>query len=352
MVDTRDLKSLGQIGCAGSSPALRTNKIKKEIVYVDDFLFTKESIKLSEFAIIKGSNYFRGVKMEKALATNKRNTIIMMIVFVFLVGGVGWLVGLYYGDHQIAWQATIGAFIYALIQYFLASRIALWVSRAKPIAKNDNPRIYEIVDRVAKIAKIPAPKIHIINDPALNAFATGRDPKHASVAFTTGILEALDDTELEAVTAHEIGHIANYDIRLSMIIYGLVSIISLLGRIVWRSSFRRRDDEGSSLVGVLLWLFVIILAPLVALIIQLAISRQREYLADATSVSLTGDSSGLKSALSKLGANSSALRYQDPAMSHMYINGGRGKGVVEKLFSTHPPIEERIKRIELNAKEI
>lgn len=289
--------------------------------------------------------------MERALAANKRNTVIMMMAFVLLVGGIGWLVGVYYGDSQIGWSAITSALIYTVIQYFLASRLALWTSGAKPITKVENPRIYGIVEKVAEVAKIPVPKIHLMTDPALNAFATGRDPEHASVAFTTGILEALDDSELEAVVAHELGHIANYDIRLSMIIYGLVSIISILGSVVRRSS-RQRNRDGSALADLVLWLLVAVMAPLVALVIQLAISRQREYLADATSISLTGNPNGMVRALTKLGASPNNMRRQEPAMSHMYINGGKERGLIAKLFSTHPPIKERIQRIEVNAQKI
>jgi heat shock protein HtpX len=289
--------------------------------------------------------------MYKAIAANKRNTFLIMIVFIVLIGAIGWITSLYFGDISITYYVIGGAAIYAFIQYFIASKLALAMTGAKEIQKRDNPRLFRIVENLAITLGIPNPKIYIIEDSAPNAFATGRDPKHAVVAATTGLLEIMEDRELEAVMAHEMGHVQNYDIRLSMIAFGLVSAIGILADIIIRMFFfggDRRENNVHPIVLVL-GIVVVILAPIIATIVQLAISRQREYLADATGALTTRDSEGLAMALGKLQAYGKPMQRQNTSAAHMFLNDPLKPGFFSKLFATHPPLQERIKRLRENA---
>jgi heat shock protein HtpX len=289
--------------------------------------------------------------MYKAIAANKRNTVLIMAVFVGLIGGIGWLVGSYYGDQSIAlWVIGIAA-IYAFIQYFLASKIAIAVTGAKEIQKRDNPRLYRIVENLSITLGMPNPKVYVIDDPAPNAFATGRDPKHAVVGATTGLMQIMDDNELEAVMAHEMGHIQNYDIRVSMIAFGMVSAIAILSDIVLRVLFYggRRDNMHPAFLVV--GLIAVILAPIIATMIQLAISRQREYLADASGAMTTRDSESLAKALEKLQLYGQPLRKQNSSTAHLFFSNPLRTGAFARLFSTHPPLEERVKRLRGNAEK-
>src|SRR5680860_262703 len=185
--------------------------------------------------------------MYKAIAANKRNTILIMAVFVGLIGAIGYVVSYYYGDPNVTYWVIGIAAVYAWLQYYFASKLAIAMTGAKQIEKRDNPRLYRIVENLAIATGMQTPKIYIINDPAPNAFATGRDPRHAIVAATTGLLEMMDDSELEAIMAHEMGHVQNYDIRVSMITFGLVSAIGLLTDIVLRMFlFGDRDNNNNS----------------------------------------------------------------------------------------------------------
>lgn len=286
--------------------------------------------------------------MYKAIASNKRNTVLIMAVFVGLIGAIGWVVSAYMGNTNVTYWVVGAAFLYALLQYFIASKLALAMSGAHEIQKRDNPRLYRIVENLAITLGMPTPKVYIIEDKAPNAMATGRDPKHAMVAATTGLLEVMDDRELEAVMAHEMGHVQNYDIRVTMIAFGLVSAVALLSDIVMRVLFYgdRRDVHPIVLVvGVV----VVILAPIVAMMIQLAISRQREYLADASGAMTTRDAEGLARALEKLQKFGQPMRRQTTSTSHLFLNNPLKSGFLSKLFSSHPPLEERIKRLRDNA---
>jgi len=283
--------------------------------------------------------------MYSSIAANKRNTIIIMVLFVLVIWGLGYLMSVYYGSIGIMWGVLVGASIYALIQYFIASKVALAMNGAKEIQKKDNPRLYRMVENLSITNGMPMPKVYIVDDPAPNAFATGRDPKNAHVAATTGILDLMDDRELNAVMAHEMGHVQNYDIRVMMIVFGLVSAIGLLAdilvRMIWFGGDAR--DKGGP------WIIVIgiaaaIITPLVAIVIQAAISRQREYLADATGALTTRDSEALASALEKLGSVSTATRRQNTSTAHLFFANPL-KGGFAKLFSTHPPMEERVSRL-------
>lgn len=289
--------------------------------------------------------------MYGAIAANKRNTFFIMALFVGLVGAIGWAVGYMYGNVSIAYGVIAVAAVYALIQYFLAGKLATLMTGAKEIQKRDNPRLYRIVENLTIATGMPMPKVYIINDPAPNAFATGRDPKHAIVAATTGILEVMSDRELEAVMAHEISHVRNYDIRVSMIAFGLVSAIGILSDLVLHMFFfSDSDNRGNNLNPVVLvvGVILIILAPIMATLIQLAISRQREYLADASSVMATRDSEGLAMALEKLQAYGRPMKHQNTSTAHLFLNNPLKPGFFSKLFSTHPPLEERIARLRKN----
>jgi heat shock protein HtpX len=289
--------------------------------------------------------------MYNAIAANKRNTVIIMAVFIGLIGAVGWAVSYVNGDRSIAYWVIAVAAVYALIQYFIASKLALAINGAQQIEKKDNPRLYRIVENLTIATGMPMPKVYIIDDPAPNAFATGRDPRHAVVAATSGIMDVMSDRELEAVMAHEISHVRNYDIRVSMIAFGLVSAIALLSDIALRMMFfggDRRDNNSNPIV-LIVGIVLIILAPIIAAMIQMAVSRQREYLADASGVMATRDSEGLASALEKLQQFGKPLRHQNSASAHLFFSNPLKPNAFSKLFSTHPPLEERIARLRKNA---
>lgn len=289
--------------------------------------------------------------MYKAIAANKRNTVLIMAAFVGLIGAIGYVVSLYFGNTSITLWVIAGAAIYALIQYFAASKLAVMTTGAKEIEKRDNPRLYRIVENLAITTGMPMPKVYMIDDPAPNAFATGRDPKHAVVAATTGIMDIMDDRELEAVMAHEMGHVQNYDIRVSMIAFGLVSAIGILSDFVTHMFFfgGNNDNRNINPVMVVVGIVIVILAPIMAALIQSAISRQREYLADATGAMTTRDSEALASALEKLGTAGRPMRRQSTSTAHLFFSNPLKSGTVASLFSTHPPLQERIARLRNNA---
>lgn len=290
--------------------------------------------------------------MYKAIAANKRNTILVMAVFVGIIGAIAWAVSyLYGGNTSIFYITLIVAAVYALIQYFAASRLAVAMTGAKQIEKRDNPRLYRMVENLAITTGMPTPKVYIIDDPAPNAFATGRDPRHAIVAATTGLMDIMDDAELEAVLAHEMGHVQNYDIRVSMIAFGLVSVIGLLSDIVLHMFFFSGDrrDSGANPVVLVIGIIVIVLAPIIAAIVQMAVSRQREYLADATGAMTTRHPEGLASALEKLQQYGRPMQRQNSASAHLFFNNPLKPSFLSKLFSTHPPLEDRIARLRGNA---
>ena len=287
--------------------------------------------------------------MYSAIAKNKRNTVFIMLFFVVLVGGLGMLAQLTYGaegDYSIAIMVVIGAVLFAIFQYFMASREALSMAGAVPIEKSDDPRLYRIVENLSITTGTPMPKIYIVNDPAPNAFATGRDPQHAVVAATTGLLEIMDDAELEGIMAHELGHVRNYDIRVSMVVYGLVVAVGILSDLLLRMAFfgGRRNNNGSPVVMVF-GLVAMIVAPIVATLVQLAISRQREYLADATGALTTRHPDALASALQKLSEYGRPMRRQNSSMAHLWISDPMKTGAVGRMFATHPPIADRIERL-------
>lgn len=287
-------------------------------------------------------------KMYKQIAENKRATASLMIGFVAFIACIGCIFAYFAEDWSIAIYVLIIAIFYALVQYFLANSLAVNMTGAEKIEKKDNPRLYKIVENLSLSAGLPMPEVYIINDPAPNAFATGRDPNHALVAATTGLLDIMDDKELAAVMAHEMSHVKNYDIRVSMTVFALTCVIGVLADFASRLMFygdRRRDDEGSPIAYLLLAL-VAIFAPLIALLARQAVSREREYLADASAVNLTRYPDGMINALKKLETHSRPMKNQNPATEALYINNPLRSGGLSNLFSTHPPLEKRIERLE------
>jgi heat shock protein HtpX len=284
--------------------------------------------------------------MYSAISANKRNTVLIMALFVAIIGALGWIVSNLYGQPTYFYLAFIVAGVFALIQYFAAAKLALAMNGAKEIQKRDNPRLYRTVENLSIATGMPMPKVCLIDDPAPNAFATGRDPKHAYVAASTGLLDIMDDTELEAVMAHELGHVKNYDIRVMMIVFGLVSAIGfiadmLLHMMWWGSA----DDEAPNPIFIVLGIVAALLAPLVALLVQLAISRQREYLADSTGAMTTRYPEGLASALEKIEQTGSTMRRQSTSTAHLFFANPLKGNALSKLFSTHPPIKDRVARL-------
>ena len=286
--------------------------------------------------------------MYKQIAENKRKTVLIILGFVVLIGAIAGIFAWVYQDPWIAVWTIVVAMIYALIQYFAAGQMAIMMTGARQISKKDNPRLYKIVENLSITTGLPMPKVYIVDDSAPNAFATGRDPQHAMVAATTGLLDIMDDKELTAVMAHEMSHVKNYDIRVSMIVFGLVCVVGLISDLAFRLMFwgdRRRDDEGSP-IGYFLILFVAIFAPICAAIAQMAVSREREYLADASAAKITRYPEGMIAALKKLQSHTQPMKNQNVAAEALYINNTLRKGFISNLFSSHPPIEKRIERLE------
>ena len=286
--------------------------------------------------------------MYKQIAENKRRTVLLMVVFVVIIVAVTAAVAYFLNDWWMLLWVSIAAIIYAVIQYFAAGSVATMMAGAHEISKKDNPKFYNIVENLSITTGLPMPKVYIIDDPAPNAFATGRDPQHAVVAATTGLIDIMNDKELTAVMAHEMSHVKNYDIRVSMIVFGLVCVIGLISDIAMRMMFygnRKRDNEGSPIAYVLI-IFAAFLSPIAAAMAQMAVSREREYLADASAVNITRYPEGMIAALKKLQSHSRRMKNQNTASASMYINNPLRKGFLDNMFSTHPPLEKRIERLE------
>ena len=292
--------------------------------------------------------------MQKQINANKRNTILTIFGFSFFVCVIGGLLSYFYNDVKFIFLFAIITLIYVVVQYYFADKEALRFSGAKEIQKSDNQKLFSIVEEIATAANVPMPRVYIINESAPNAFATGRDPEHSSIAVTTGLLEVLDKNELASVIAHEMSHIKNYDIRVSTIVFGLVCLVGLFSDLGFRLLFygrsRRSSDEERSPIGFLIIVISAILSPIAASLVQMAVSREREYLADASSAKITNDPDSMISALKKLDIHARPMRSQNPASESIYITNPLKKGLFSNLFSTHPPIEKRIARLE-NAKK-
>jgi len=288
--------------------------------------------------------------MYSAIAKNKRNTVFIILVFLLIIGGLSAIPAYIYQDWSISVIVIVIAGAYATFQYFMATRETLALSGARQIQKSDDPRLYRIVENLAITEGMPMPKVYIIDDPAPNAFATGRDPEHAVVAATTGLMEIMTDSELEGVMAHEIGHVKNYDIRVSLIVFGLVIAVGLIADILLRMAFfggrgRGNNNNGGAIILIVVGLVAAIVAPLVAAAVQAAISRQREYLADATGALTTRHPDALASALLKLQAYGRPVARTNTSMSHLWISDPNKPGFLSRIFATHPPIEKRVERL-------
>ena len=293
----------------------------------------------------------------KQIASNKRKTWVLLIVFFLLLAIVGYAVGYLFMNSGFGGVtiAMILGFIYALSMIFQSTEIVMSMNGAREVDRDEEPVLYHVVEDMAMVAQIPMPRVYVIDDPGLNAFATGSNPQNAAVAATSGLLEIMNREELEAVIGHEVSHIRNLDIRISTIAVALASAITLLssmaGRMMWwggASRSRRnsdRDSGGLEVILLVISLLAIVLAPLAATLVQLAISRQREFLADASSVELTRNPQGMINALLKLENSQPMTHHVDDASSALYINDPQKPGFLKKLFYTHPPISERIERL-------
>lgn len=275
-----------------------------------------------------------------------------MAIFIVFIGLVGWAYGYLSETGSVGLiLALVISIIMTLISYYAGDKVALATAGAKQITHDENQYVFHLVENLCITAGLPVPKIYIIPDPNINAFATGRDPQHAAIALTSGAIEKLTNEELEGVIAHELSHIKNFDIRLMMVILVLVGIIVLLSDWLMRSYFWNRGDRDKNNLGVILLIAGIIMAilsPLIAQLIQLAISRKREYLADAAGSLLTRYPQGLANALAKIGQeNVQPLRKANNATAHLYIANpfGATKKFMSNLFSTHPPLEDRISKL-------
>jgi heat shock protein HtpX len=287
----------------------------------------------------------------RAIAANKRNTWLIMVFFLVIIAALAFVADAYFtggGPGIVFWGVLIGAIVYVIIQYYASGSQALAMAGATPITKADNPRLYRIVENLAITTGLPMPKVYIVDDPAPNAFATGRDPEHAAVAATTGLLELMDDAELEGVMAHEIAHVKNFDIRVTTIVFGLVVVVGLLADVLARMAFfggMRRNGGGGNPLMIVIAIAAMILAPLLAAAIQAAVSRQREYLADATGALTTRHPEALASALQKLGEYGRPLKKQQASMAHLWMADPIKPGVIDRMFQTHPPIGKRVERL-------
>jgi heat shock protein HtpX len=285
--------------------------------------------------------------MYRAIAKNKRNTVFTILLFLLIIGGLGWLAAYIYGNLTIVIVTVAIAIGYALIQYFTADKQAIAMSGAVEIrSKAEHPRLWRTVENLSIATGTPMPKVYVISDPAPNAFATGRDPEHAIVAATTGLLEIMDDAELEGVMAHELGHVRNYDIRLSMVVFGLVVAIGFISDLLVRMAFFGGNRNNGNPIVLIFGIVAMLVAPLVASLVQLAVSRQREYLADATGAMTTRHPDALARALLKLEAYGRPMQKQNTSMAHLWIADPLKPGVIDRLFATHPPIPDRVERLE------
>lgn len=290
--------------------------------------------------------------MYKQIDSNKRKTVFLMTIFIVFILLIGWIFGYVTesGYSGLA-LAILISILMTVTSYYAGDKVALATSGAKEIQKLDNPYVFRLVENLCITSGLPQPKVYIINDPNINAFATGRDPQHASIAITQGAVDKLANEELEGVIAHELSHIKNYDIRLMMVVIVLVGIIALISDWMMHSVLWKKNDRPSGNLGMILLIAGIVLAvlsPLIAQIIQLAISRKREYLADADGSLLTRYPQGLANALEKIGSeNIEPMARANNATAHLYIANpfGHTKKLFSNLFSTHPPLEDRISKL-------
>jgi heat shock protein HtpX len=295
--------------------------------------------------------------MYNEIAANRRKSVLLMALFVGVCAGVGYAYG---AVSQTGSSGVMFALVislgYTAFSWFFGDKLVLSVNGATRIeTREQNPYLWNLVENLCITSGQPLPKIYLIEDHALNAFATGRDPKHASIAFTTGIVKALENEELEGVAAHELSHVKNEDTKVMLLAAVLVGVLSLMGDWIFRSAFfgrrgNREDRDGMGQIMMIAGIIFIILSPIVGQLIQLAISRQREYLADASGSLLTRYPEGLARALEKIQGSGIAVAHTSAATAHLWIADPKGSSPsfmqrVSNLFSTHPPIEDRIKRL-------
>lgn len=286
--------------------------------------------------------------MYNQIDSNKRKTGILIAIFIAFVVGIGYYFNAYLGyGYEAVVLAVIISMVMSIGSYYFSDKIALASSGARQIMQKDNPYVYRMVENLCIAQGIPMPKVHIIESPALNAFATGRNPEHASIAITTGLIAALENEELEGVIAHELSHVKNYDILVMTVVVVLVGTVGLLADMIFRAQiFGGRDSEnkGNGIFAIL-GIVALIISPIVAELIKLAISRRREYLADASGALLTRYPEGLARALEKIGNSKIPFDRASSATAHLFISNPFKSGGIKSLFSTHPPIEERIKKL-------
>jgi heat shock protein HtpX len=287
--------------------------------------------------------------MYSSIVKNKRNTVVIFTAFIAIISAIGFFFSYVSGDSSIFLWSLIGSLLYAGVEYFFASKIVLSMAGAQEISRSQAPEFYAAVDSLSVTAGIPMPKVYIVDDPSLNAFAAGNSPQNAVVCATTGLLNTMDKAELEGVVAHEISHIKNYDIRVSMAAIALTAAIGFLVDVAWRVIFRSKDNDNKNPIVVLIGVVLVALSPILAAIIRMAISREREYLADASAVMLTRYPEGLISALEKLKSNSIPLRRESKTIANLYISNPLKSGIINNLFATHPPLEKRIARLRENS---
>ena len=290
------------------------------------------------------------------IASNKRRTWVLLVAFFALLALIGAAVGYLWLDSPFGGMAIafiIGG-IYAVSMIFQSTEIVMSMNGAREVSEEEAPELYHVVQDMAMVAQIPMPRVFIVEDASPNAFATGSKPENAAVAATTGLLALMNREELEGVMGHEVSHIRNYDIRISTIAVALTSAVTMLssmaGRMMWFGGGGRRrndrdNDNGLGIVLMIVSLLALLLAPLAATLVQLAISRQREYLADASSVELTRNPKGMINALLKLDKSQPMEHHVDDASAALYINDPKKKGGLQKLFYTHPPISDRVERL-------
>lgn len=284
--------------------------------------------------------------MYNQITANKRKTALLIGIFGAFVIGAGYVLNVVFGyGYEAVAGAVILSAVMSLGSYYSGDKVALWSTGAQSIQKAENPYLWRIVENLSIANGMPMPKVHIIHSPALNAFATGRNPDHASIAVTTGLMQALENEELEGVLAHELSHIKNYDILIMTIVVVLVGTIALLGDFFFRIQFHRNNDRRVHPIFMIVGAALLILSPIVAELIKLAISRKREFLADASGSLLTRYPEGLARALEKIGANKTPLTTASSATAHLFISNPLKGRAISKLFSTHPPIEERVRRL-------
>jgi heat shock protein HtpX len=283
--------------------------------------------------------------MYSEIAQNKRRSVVLLLGFGILAGAFGWLLAMYTGDKYLTGFVLGFAIIYAIVGYFAGGRMSLALNGAQEIQKKDDPRLWRVVENLAITEGMPMPKVYIIEDRAPNAFATGRDPRHSAVCVTTGLLQIMDDSELQGVMAHELSHIKNYDIRVAMLAFALTAVIAVIADFILRMVWFRDNDNRNNQIFLILGIIAAILAPLIATLIQLAVSRKREYLADASGALATRYPDGLASALEKIARHGSALKRENTSTAHFFFANPLKAKNIARLFSTHPPIEDRIARL-------